>query len=184
MCEPTTIMLAVSAAGTAMAAYGTYQQAEAAKDSAEYNATVSEYAAQDAEARGRQEAMKARQQAAQLRGTQRATMAARGLDLGEGTPLSLLEQTDYFTEVDQATIRNNADKEAWAKRVQGTGFRNEADSINPGFSAMTTLLTGTGNVASQWYRANPSAAGSGAGSSWGWDGAPRSTSRSGLGLKF
>lgn len=141
----------MSAVGTGMSAYSSYKTAQAAKDAANYNATVAEYAAQDAQARGEQEAMKARQQGDQLRSTQRVTMASRGLDLGAGTPQSLIDQTDYFAEVDQATIRNNAAKEAWSKRAQATGYRNEAGSINPMLAGTSTLLTGAGNVASQWY---------------------------------
>ena len=155
MCEPATLATlssVASIAGTALSTIGAIEQAQAQKDAAEYNAKVAEYAAQDAQQRGEQEAMKARQQASQLRGAQRTTMASRGLDLGVGTPMALLDQTDYFAETDQNTIRNNAAKEAWSKRAQAQGFRNEASSINPMMSGASTLLTGAGNVASQWYK--------------------------------
>lgn len=144
-------MTAISAVGTGLSVYSSFKQAEAQQDAANYNAKVAEYAAIDAQQRGEQEAMKVRQQGDQLRATQRATMAARGLDLGSGTPMSLLDQTDFFSEADQMTVRNNAAKEAWAKRAQATGYRNEANSINPMLAGTSTLLTGAGSVASQWY---------------------------------
>jgi hypothetical protein len=161
---------------TALAATSAYQQSEARKDQADYNRVVSannakmaEYQAVDAAARGEQDAMNIRRKAAQLKGDQRATMAARGLDLSEGTTLSLLDQTDYLSASDIATARTNANKEVFAKRSQAHNFQVEsamygaaADAENPLFSAAvagaTTYATGsmlagageTGSVASKW----------------------------------
>lgn len=142
---------AVSAAGIALSAVGSYQQAKAAKSAASYNAQVAELEAQDAKRRGENDRISAARKAAQLKGDQRSTMAARGLDLTGGTPLALLAQTDYFASVDQDTIRMNAEREAWRSRVKGTAYSNEASGYNPLMSAGTSLLSGIGSVASQWY---------------------------------
>lgn len=155
----------MSAVGTGLSAYGMYQQGQSAKAQANYNAQVAdnnakvaEYAALDAQMRGDQEAMKARREGDQLKGAQRATMAARGLDLGQGTPLSLLDETDLFSQADQETIRNNAKREAWSIRNQKANYQSEATlqrmtarSINPGLNATTSLLSGAGSVGAQWY---------------------------------
>lgn len=163
MCEPTTILMG---AGLALGAYGTYQQADASRNMANYNAQVAdnnaktaEYAAQDAIRRGDEEAAAIRRNADMLKGSQRASMAARGLDLAEGTAQELQDQTDFFSFADQATARTNAQREAWAARNQGANYRSEAGmqratarGINPMLSAGASLLGGAGQVASRWYK--------------------------------
>lgn len=140
MCHP--------AIPAALAAISAYQQSKAAKTQAEYNAVVSEnnakmaeYQAADALARGEQEATAVRRKAAAVRGEQRATMAARGLDLGAGTPQSLIDQTDYFGASDVATVRTNAGKENFARRSQAANFMTEATMYRSAASSQNPLLS-------------------------------------------
>lgn len=162
MCEPTTMLMA---AGLGAQVFGSYQQAQAQRAQASYNARVAEnnavtaeYQAQDAKRRGDEEAAAIRRNADMLKGSQRASMAAKGLDLAEGTAQELQDQTDFFSMVDQTTARNNAAKDAWAARVQGANFRSSAAasratarSISPVGAGFTTLLSGAGTVADKWY---------------------------------
>lgn len=155
----------LSGAGLAMQAFGSYRQAQAAQAQANYNAAVAqnnaqvaEWQAQDAQRRGEEEAQAVRRNADQLKGRQRVTMAARGLDLTEGTAQELQDQTDFFGLTDVATTRNNAAREAWGRRVQGSNFQAEAGmnratarQIRPGMAAASTLLSGAGQVADRWY---------------------------------
>lgn len=159
-------MCAIAAAGLFLTAYGMHQQAQGQKSLANYNAQVAdgnakmaEYAAQDATRRGDEEAAAVRRNADMLKGSQRASMAARGLDLAEGTAQELQDQTDFFAQTDMATVRNNARREAWSIRQQGANFTSEANmqratarSISPGLAFGTTLLTGAGQVADKWYQ--------------------------------
>lgn len=170
-------MCAIAAAGLFLTAYGMQQQAKASKSMANYNAQVAdgnakmaEHSAQDAIRRGDEEAAAIRRNADMLKGSQRASMAARGLDLTQGTAQELQDQTDFFSQTDQATARNNAQREAWATRVHGANYRNEAAmqratarSISPGMAFGTSLLGGAGQVASRWYdnKARNVAAGTG-----------------------
>ncbi len=170
-------MCAIAAAGLFLTAYGMHQQAQGQKNLANYNAQVAdgnakmaEYSAQDAIRRGDEEAAAVRRNADMLKGSQRASMAARGLDLAEGTAAELQDQTDFFAQTDMATARNNARREAWSIRQQGANFTSEAAmqratarSISPGLAFGTTLLTGAGQVADKWYsnKARNVAAGSG-----------------------
>lgn len=161
MCEATTIAIL----GLAMSGYGMHQQAEAQQDMANYNAKVAdnnsqlaEYQAQDATKRGDEEAHAIRRNADMLKGSQRASMSARGLDLAEGTAAELQDQTDFFARVDMTTARNNAAREAWGFRTQGLNYSSEAAMqrstarrINPGMAAATSMLSGAGAVASKWY---------------------------------
>lgn len=188
MCEPTTLMYA----SMAMSAISAVQGAQSANAQADYNAAIArnnaqiaEYQAEDAQVRGEQEATANARKASALRGNQRATMAARGLDLGAGTAQSLIDQTDYFAEVDTGTIRSNADKESWAKRVQATNSQAEAASFqaskrSPLMAGATSLLSSAAMVSSKW--APTGSATAGGGSPYGW--APTTPSGSGLGLKY
>ena len=152
MCEPTTIALIATAAAGTMGAVGAYQQGQAAKQVARNNATMAEYAAQDAERRGEEEAQAIQRKASQLRGAQRSMMAARGLDLGVGTPAELIDQTDFFAEQDRATARTNARREAWSTRAQGQDMlmQGKFASRNANLQAFSTLLGTAGSVSDKW----------------------------------
>lgn len=160
------IPLAASLIGAGVSAYGAYQQAEGQKGMTEYqaavarnNAQVSEWQAQDALKRGDEQAAAVRRDAEQRKGILRASQAARGLDVnGAGTAVDQQDQIDFFSVADQATARDNAKKEAWAKRVQGQNSTNDAAmysaaarSINPLFAAGSTFLSSAGTVAERWY---------------------------------
>ena len=150
MCEPVT--LALMAAGTAMSAYGQYQQGQSAKDAGQYNAKMAEYGAQDAQRRGEEEAAGIQRKAASLKSTQRASMAAKGLDVGYGTAADLQDETDFFGQMDASTARYNAASQAWNYRAQGQLARAEgsAAAYNAKLGAAGTLLSGAGKVASKW----------------------------------
>lgn len=143
MCHP-----AVAYAAAALSAYSAYNQSKAAQQQAEYNSVVAannakmaEYQAVDAAQRGEQDALAIRRKAAAVRGDQRATMAARGLSLDSGTPQSLLDQTDYFSEADIATARTNAGKEAFAKRSQAQNFQIESQQYKAAADAQNPMLS-------------------------------------------
>lgn len=223
MCEPMTIIAGI---GLAMGAYGAMEQAEGQKNQAEYsaavgrnNAQIAEWSAADAEARGEfaakdaekrgkltaddaqqrgeLEAQRLRRAGDMTKGSQRAAIAARGLDLGEGTAFDLQEQTDFFSLYDQSTARNNAAREgwtattnakseafqqrtgaardAWGMRTQGTNYSSASKAqqaiggaISPGGAAATSLISGAGAVASKWNAYSNT--GSGGGGSSGFQG--------------
>ncbi|MDZ4051631.1 MAG: hypothetical protein U1D54_15875 [Limnobacter sp.] len=172
MCEPASAATLASAsqglmiAGTVAGAYGAYNQSKASKASLEYQASVarnnaeySESQARDAIRRGQVAENDVRRRTAQLRGSQRARLAANGVDLGEGSALNILLDTDYFGELDALNVRDNSNREAAALRTQGSnqiGNANlldaRADMESPIGAALPTLLTGAGAVANSWYR--------------------------------
>lgn len=152
MCDPLT---AVVVAGVGASAIGSYQQSKAAKNAAKYNAAVSrnnailaERQAKDRITQGKQEENTFRKQLSQLKGKQRSIYAGSGIVVDEGTPLDILEETAELGEIDAFTIRRNAEREAYGYKVQAQGFTSQAGlqtmqekSINPYFTAGTTLLT-------------------------------------------
>lgn len=152
-------MTALSGVGMAMSAYGSYQQSRAQQAQLNYQAEMADLQAKDAISRGEDESIELGRRARQLRGEQEATMAARGLDISSGSPLDILRQTDYFGIVDQTQARNNARREAAGFQQQAAGSRAAASSINPLFEAGGSLLSGFGQVASQWYAGQAAARG-------------------------
>lgn len=152
MCEPTTIGYVMLAA-TAVSAYGSYQQGQTQKKIGANNAIMAEYAAQAAERQGQLDAQNARRKADQLRGVQRARLAASGQDLDAGTAADIIDQTDFFAESDQITIRNNTKRSAWSARAQGANFRAQGDAAaeQANLNAFGTILGGASQVASKWY---------------------------------
>jgi hypothetical protein len=156
---------AMQLAGTVMGGMSAYNSSKSAKGAAEgqaqvarNNAVIAGWQADDALARGDRQASLVRGKAKLLKGRQRATMAANGVDLGVGSALNILDDTDYFGEIDAGTVKDNAAKEAWALRQQVKGFDYEAgaakaraDSEDPWMAASTSLLTSAGRVADRWY---------------------------------
>lgn len=170
-------MCVVAAIPAALAAAAAYKGAAAEKDAAKWqaqvagaNAATSQALAVDALARGDIAAASAVRKGNQLQGRQRAVMAARGVDLTQGSPLAILQDTQYFTDIDAATVRSNAAREAWGYRTQGVNYQNQAifaqsraDQTNPllsaGMAGAASYFGATGGrwlgdggvVAPKWY---------------------------------
>lgn len=139
---------------------------------ADINARLSELSAQSALEQGKQEKARLTLQTGQLKGRQRAALAANGVDLGVGSAVEIQASTELMKEIDVNTIKANALRNAWGYRTQGVNFQTQAASlrgqagvasatakgINPMGTAATTLLGGAANVASSWYTLNKAGA--------------------------
>lgn len=172
MCDPVSgSIMALQAMGTLSAASGAKRQAQAEKLAFEKQAAVDRYKAgmldwraNDAVQRGQNEEFKSRLRQGDVASTQRAAFASRGVALDEGSPLAILQDTEYMGNLDAATIKDNAANEAFALREEARVTRENAGylsdraaSVNPGREYTSTLLTGAGQVASSWYRMKKSA---------------------------
>lgn len=157
--------LAMQGAGVAASTVGSYFAAQSQKnalgaqaDIADINARTSESTAQSALYQGQAQEISARLKTGQLKSSQRVAMAANGIDLGSGTATNILTSTDTMGEIDANTIAANAVRSAFGYRTQATNFQNEAlmkrataGAISPISSAVSSLLTGAGQVAGSWY---------------------------------
>lgn len=148
MCNPVAIVMVVTAVIAAKAAH---DQQKAAQKAAKYNAQADDARANQALEAGRHEEFKSRLHQGQVAGSQRAAFAARGLSLNEGSPLNILLDTELMGDYDAAIIRNNAEREAWAHRVNAGFEYNKAAQLDPNKAGMTTLLTSAGGIASASY---------------------------------
>lgn len=152
-------------AGTVASAIGARNKAKAEKGAMEYqaavarnNAQIAEWQAEDAIRRGQVTKQQSQLKTNALKGRQRAMMAERGIDLGEGSALNILTDTDMIGAIDANNATDNAAREAFGFKVQGSNYKSNADlltaragSISPNGAAFGSLLTGAGSVASSWY---------------------------------
>lgn len=144
-------LLGATALSAGVGLYSSYQQAEAGKKEAEFsagqsdlNARLARIQADDAIDRGDKEAKSLKGKVGQVVGSQRAGIAAQGIDVDTGSAVQVQDDTKMIGERDMLTIKNNAWREAW-------GFKVEAQN-HSGTAAMTraagenryknTLLTG------------------------------------------
>ena len=154
--------------GAATSAIGSYFGAATQKavlngqaSVADSNARISELGAQSALMQGQQQVGALTLKAGQLKSSQRAAMAANGIDLGTGNAAELQASTDIMKEIDANTLTANAVRSAWGYRTQAMNFKNEAltrrasaGAISPGMAAASSLLGSAGSVASSWYGMN------------------------------
>ncbi|CAB5162183.1 hypothetical protein UFOVP152_10 [uncultured Caudovirales phage] len=142
--------LALSIAGGISGTIGSYYSALGDKRALQLQAEMADRNALHAATAGTEQASNVLQRGAQLMSTQRANMAANGVDLTEGSPAAVIESTDTMRQVDANTTINNAMQEAFGYRAEATMKRGAADAISPAMQAGTTLLDSASKVASQW----------------------------------
>lgn len=144
-----------------MTAYGSYQQYQSQKAFgaynqrvAENNANLAEQEAQDAEQRGELAEKQRRLEISKLKGQQTSAIASSGFVVGQDSAGDVIADTAALGEQDILSIRNNAQREAWAKRVQATNYRNQGQLAyaEGQAGAQSALITGAGSVADKWYR--------------------------------
>lgn len=169
MCVPLAAAAAVATiAAAAVSAYGAVQSGNAAKNQAEYQSAVdrnnqqtAEWQAKDALDRGAEAERQQRLKVQSALGSQRAAMAANGVDLTSGSPLDILGDTAMYGELDALTIRSNAEREAYGYRAQSQNFgtsaqltqmRGSAAQTAGAIGAGSTLLAGAGQAAGTWAK--------------------------------
>lgn len=115
------------------------------------NAALAEAQAADALTQGELGAMTRRRLTRGDSSSARAAMAASGIQLDVGSAVDVQEDIAALGALDEATIRNNAAREAWGYRTQATDFtqrgrvtRSAAEMAAAGLDddQITTLLTG------------------------------------------
>jgi hypothetical protein len=124
MCEPVTIATTVAVAASAvMKAAADKSASDANAATLRRNAKLAEDAASDALQRGELDVARVQMQGDAVRGKQITGYASQGVDVGSGSAARTLAGTEYITEWDKLTARNNAQREAW-------GLKNQADQYS------------------------------------------------------
>lgn len=147
-----------STAGSFYSAQSQKSAMQAQADIADVNARIAELSAQSQLDQGNQQVAQASLAAGQLKSRQKVSLAANGVDLGQGNAVELQASTDVMKDADINTIKANAVRNAWATRTQAVNYQNQANisrataaSISPSASAAASLMTSAGSVASSWY---------------------------------
>ena len=165
------IVSAITAvASTALGVTSGITSANQQKAYYEYQANVAKENAKIAESnaglerqQGIEEARLQRMKMLQNVGSQQAAMAANGVDISQGTPLDVIEDTAAIGELDSLQTRYNYERRAVQYEQQAQNFSNQANmnlisgqnaysagrigAIQTGLAGMSKI----GDVASKWY---------------------------------
>ena len=152
MCAPAVIPIAM-AAGSAMQAYGQYQQGQAAQKAAQENIASGEMEARDVYARAENDKQLLAQSMLREKATGQTQAAGGNLRISQGSSLDwendLLET--YIS--DKAQIDENAAKGVYGIERKNRLLAMEGNSAARAgkIGAASSLLSGAGKVAGQWY---------------------------------
>ncbi len=158
--------LVASAASAGVGALGASASADASSAAYNYkaavannNAIIAQRNADAALAAGRQGGQTNDLKTRNLVGTQVATEASSGLDVGSGTNVNLRESAYNLGHLDTLTILNNAAKNAAGFKAQGMNFTAETGldtasaenaQVAGNYGVATSLLGGASSFASKW----------------------------------
>lgn len=145
MCGPVAlgaVGLGASVVGSVVGARAQRHQMEHQAAIADNNATIAGWQRTDALRRGRRDESFHRLQTAQRQSRQAAALAANGHELGSGSALRLLADTDFIGELEALDIRDNAAREAYGHQVTASNFRGQAASLRAGASNISPLFAG------------------------------------------
>lgn len=151
-------------AGTISSASAAYNKSYGQRSALEYQASVADFnskvagwQASDAIRNGQTAEGNQDLKVGAIIGTQRAQLAANGVDLGSGSTNDVLTTSKFMGARDALQIHDNAMMAAWGYRTQQQRYVNQAgmlnsmsDGISPGLSGVSSLLTGAANVGSNW----------------------------------
>lgn len=130
-------------------------QGEYQKSMSEINAKLAETSAKDAIFRGDEAAKNIQGQTKQLIGSQRAALAAQGINIDSGSALDIQADTARQGEIDAITVKNNAWREAWGYKVEALNstYQGKFAQMGANAAAKNTLLTGGLQAAGYAYGA-------------------------------
>lgn len=151
MCEPTTIGLAVAAAGTLIKANAQAEAGAAAKRQMYTSAAFADEAAADAVKRGTLRDLQVALRGSQVMSEQRVAQSGSGVDVNTGGSLQTQRGTAAVSEVDRATVRRNAALAAYGLRMKSQSLRQSGEygEREGNDAALGTFLSGAGSVASK-----------------------------------
>ncbi len=142
--------LYTSIGGAAMGGVGSFFSALGQKNSLNFQAQMNDANAFHAGNAGFEQGSQVLQRGGQMMATQRANLAASGVDITDGSAAQTIASTDVMRQVDANTTVNNAMQAAFGYQAQATMERAAAKSISPISTGFTSLLDGATKVGSQW----------------------------------
>jgi hypothetical protein len=135
-------------------------------DISRINAVQAEFTAEQIMRAGNLKQGQVSLRAGKIKSSQRASMAARGIDLGVGSAVETIATTDLMKEIDMLTVNSETVRGAEAARLQRQNYMTQAAiqdvssdnlyassrTISPSMAATSSLLGSAGSVANAWYQ--------------------------------
>ena len=165
MCGPIA-SLAATAVGTLVSMAGANYSAQAQANQYRYqqevannNAAIADKQAETAAMSGAQKAQLQFMKEMRIKSSQAAGFSANGLDIGAGSPLDVLTDTERIAQLDKANLEYDSANNVWAIKNQANDYRNQAalygdasnNSLIAGrYSMMGSLLSGVSSYAKDW----------------------------------
>lgn len=125
---------------------------------ADINARIAQLGVESVLRQGHSEVAKYTRQVGQVKGRQRASLAANGVTLDTGNAVEIQAGTDMIKDLDVAQITANASRTAFGYRMSASNSQiaslaasGSASAISPGMAAGASLLGSMGGVAEKWY---------------------------------
>lgn len=133
------------------------QMADIQANIARTNAQQMEAQAQGALRAGEKAVLQKTMQAGQVKGSQRAALAANGIAIGEGSAAEQLASTDIIKEIDANQLAANAMQQAWGYRNKALDYEGEARMMaaqkrSPWGMAGLTLMGGARAVMNNYLK--------------------------------
>lgn len=148
----TVVGAATTLASAGASAYGGYQQGQAQQQAYNYNAAIADQQAVYAQQKASVDASKLQESDRRLMASQRARMAANGLDLTTGSPLVVMEEAAARSDYDYRSVLAGGEADAWALRQQATlnRFQGEVAARTGTGGAATSVLRGATSLADSY----------------------------------
>jgi len=142
-------------AGSAVSAYGAYEEGQATGATLDENARRTGLAARDVMQRGAADAGRVRMEGTKVIAEQKTMVAAAGIDPSVGSAADVAGQSRAMSELDAATIKNNAAREAWGLRLQAKDMKTQAKQARTAGkrAAVGAVLGGVSGAAGSLYGA-------------------------------
>lgn len=140
-----------SGIGVIQSGLGAMFDAKSKKSSLQFQSYMAEQNAQSIMAAGEREQGRIGLHGRKVKGSQRASQAARGIALNEGSAAEEEATTELMMQEDLWTINANTLRETANARSAGLMAGASADSISPFGSMLTGLMEGATAVAPSWY---------------------------------
>lgn len=149
MCDPATLLIAGTAVATLGAGYTALQQNAASRYEAkvaDQNAKLSAESARQEADNTRDAALQHYRKVSQLKGQQRAAMAAGGIDVDFGNAADLQADTEMLAREDAGRIYQQGAQNVRTYDIEGANYRSSAKASRQ--AATGALIGGAFNMAS------------------------------------
>ena len=143
------LSLGLQTAGAVSGAIGGFYGSKMSKrqlafeaDMSRINGRIAELGAYSALDNGQKQIASLTLQAGQLKSRQRASMAANGIDLGEGSAAEIQASTELMKQIDMHTLETNAVRSAWGYRIESSNLQSAALMKDGSAAGISPLMAG------------------------------------------